>query len=238
MIALGKQHPICSRRRRLARRPRRLPRAPRRCSSGGTSCPRTCPARSGTLAMRSSTDCSRWRSRRRSEGASVLPDGQAFQAFPQVATGRSRALVDAWAGERRSRCLQGGVKPSRIARQFGLSQSDVRKALATDMMRRGVKRGGRMTSAGEPLVPRNSHKIATLCVLAAAGSSCALPTSSVLANTGRSPKQQNSRSRQQTGRQPTRKIVSPWRGTCIGNAEALSKQTKQVIPQEFTRVGS
>ena len=38
-----------------------------------------------------------------------------------------------------------------------------------------------MTSAGEPLVPRNSHKIATLCVLAAAGSSCALPTSSVMA---------------------------------------------------------
>ena len=37
-------------------------------------------------------------------GRRSLPDGQ---AFPQVATGRSRALVDAWAGERRSRCLQG-----------------------------------------------------------------------------------------------------------------------------------
>jgi hypothetical protein len=38
------------------------------------------------------------------EGQAVFPNGQAFS---QAATGRSRGRVDAWAGERRSRRLQG-----------------------------------------------------------------------------------------------------------------------------------
>jgi hypothetical protein len=33
--------------------------------------------------------------------------------------------------------FKAGVTPSRIARQFGISQSDVRKALASDIAKRG-----------------------------------------------------------------------------------------------------
>ena len=95
-----------------------------------------------------------------------------------------------------------------------------------------------MTSAGEPLVPRNSHKIATLCVLAAAGSSCALPTSSVMAK-HRSVAKTAKQSVTPTDRTPAdKKDCIAVARTLYGNAEALSKQTKQVIPQEFTRVGS
>jgi hypothetical protein len=37
--------------------------------------------------------------------------------------------------------FKAGVKPSQIARQFGLSQSDVRKALASDASRPARNRG-------------------------------------------------------------------------------------------------
>jgi hypothetical protein len=42
--------------------------------------------------------------------------------------------------------FKAGVKPSQIARQFGLSQSDVRKALATDALRRAPNQA--TTAAG------------------------------------------------------------------------------------------
>jgi hypothetical protein len=35
--------------------------------------------------------------------------------------------------------FKAGVKPSQIARQFGISQSDVRKALSSDAPARGVR---------------------------------------------------------------------------------------------------
>jgi predicted DNA-binding protein (UPF0251 family) len=37
--------------------------------------------------------------------------------------------------------FKAGVKPSQIARQFGLSQSDVRKALTSEASRRALDRG-------------------------------------------------------------------------------------------------
>jgi hypothetical protein len=64
-IALIKQHPICSR-RRSKRHPRRQQMRSRPRRSSGMSCPKTCPARSSILTIRSSTDCSRSRSLKRS----------------------------------------------------------------------------------------------------------------------------------------------------------------------------
>jgi hypothetical protein len=52
------------------------------------------------------------------------PDKKATPSLPQGKLNAVRAAFKA------------GVKPSQIARQFGISQSDVRKALASDQMSR------------------------------------------------------------------------------------------------------
>jgi hypothetical protein len=50
-----------------------------------------------------------------------------------------------------------GVKPSQIARQFGLSQSDVRTALASDAPRRAPDRNARLADRKTRANPRNAE---------------------------------------------------------------------------------
>ena len=91
--------------------------------------PEICPQRSSTLRIENSTDCYRSCSMSGSGAAESLQCRMRVQANGvEVATtsltrGQFNAVRSAF---------KAGVTPSRIARQFGLSQSDVRKALASE----------------------------------------------------------------------------------------------------------
>jgi predicted DNA-binding protein (UPF0251 family) len=96
-------------------------------------CRKTCLPLSGSLTIKSSTDCRRRYSpnkkrRGRKPAESVQPSGKPrTEAAVVHLTPRKMNAVRA--------AFKVGVKPSQIARQFGLSQSDVRKALASDASR-------------------------------------------------------------------------------------------------------
>jgi hypothetical protein len=66
--------------------------------------------------------------RGRRPAMSVDPPGKIEAAVVHLTPGKMNAVRAAF---------KAGVKPSQIARQFGLSQSDVRKALASDASRLG-----------------------------------------------------------------------------------------------------
>ena len=93
-------------------------------------CRKTCLPPSSSLTIKSSTDCRRPYSPNRSDAVGSLPS----QLRPRDKRRIEAAVVHLTPGKLNAvrAAFKAGVKPSQIARQFGLSQSDVRKALASD----------------------------------------------------------------------------------------------------------
>jgi hypothetical protein len=88
-------------------------------------------------------------------------------------------------------------------------------------------------------MPRNIHSAAALCLLARSGSLCVLATSSVVAKQKSAAPTMKQKSITPTDQTPTnKKDCLDVSQTPYGQAETLSKQTKQIIPREFVRVAS
>jgi hypothetical protein len=135
------RHPTYSRRRRLAkdihglqsRRDRRpqlhLPAESRHA----TSCPPICRTRSGTSMTENSKQLL---------SAVIAEHKQRGKKLPSEISRKRRVEVVAAVPLTQGKlnavraAFKAGITPSRIARQFGISQSDIRKALASDIAKR------------------------------------------------------------------------------------------------------
>jgi hypothetical protein len=148
VIAVSKQRPICSRWRHPESRPHRQSRSRPRMK-GGMSCPRTCPTPSNISMFENWTCSLRRLSKRRSDRADCR---RAFRQYTKR-FGTEAAVTNGQSSPRRQlematvlltrgqvnavrAAFKAGIKPSLIARKFGLSQSDVRKALTADASER------------------------------------------------------------------------------------------------------
>jgi hypothetical protein len=90
------------------------------------------PTRWPALGVKNSTDCRRRYSPSRSDAVGNLAGQLRFR----TSRGSKSVAVHLTPGIVNAVRAAAGVKPSQIARRFGLSQSDVRKALAIDASRR------------------------------------------------------------------------------------------------------
>ena len=139
--ALDHRHPTYSLPRRLAklihrvrnrRDPYRRPLIqPRAQSRHATSCPAICRKRSGTSMTTNSTNCYPRSLPSRSDGVKSSPLKSPSRRRVEVVRPLTQGKLNAVRA-----AFKAGITLSRIARQFGISQSDVRKALASGIAKR------------------------------------------------------------------------------------------------------
>jgi hypothetical protein len=128
---------ICSRRYRLGSPRRRLialryrrhtPLPPRQhLPPFRMFCPKICPRRSGSFRIKSSIDRSPVLAEQKRRGGTLPESAENSRRLEPAAVSLPSGKLNAVRS-----AFKAGVKPSQIARQFGISQADVRKALARD----------------------------------------------------------------------------------------------------------